>query len=157
METENQEQHSSMKDLREAAERGRKASSELDAMKREMAFLKAGVDLEKKAGQLLMKAYDGDLEPELIRAEAEELGAITGAAPTPVEEGQEIDTSTAERQALVQDSVAPEATTESPYDRGHREFQDMISNGSPKEDAAARFVSTVLEAAGQGDDRVINR
>ena len=156
METENQE-NTSIKDLREAAERGRKASSELDAMKREMAFLKAGVDLENKAGQLLMKAYDGDLEPELIRAEAEELGAITGAAPTPVAEAQEIDTSTAERQALVQDSVAPEATTESPYDRGHREFQDMINEGRPKEDAAARFVHTVLEAAGQGDERVTNR
>ena len=156
METENQE-NINIKDLREAAERGRKASSELDAMKREMAFLKAGVDLEKKAGQLLMKAYDGDLEPELIRAEAEELGAIVGPAPTPVEEVQEIDTSTAERQALVQDSVAPEATTESPYDRGHREFQDMLNDGRPKEDAAARFVHTVLEAAGQGDDRVINR
>ena len=156
METENQE-NTSIKDLREAAERGRKASSELDAMKREMAFLKAGVDLEKKAGQLLMKAYDGDLEPELIRAEAEELGAITGAAPTPVAEAQEIDTSTAERQALIQDSVAPEATTESPYDRGHREFQDMINEGRPKEDAAARFVHTVLEAAGQGDERVTNR
>ena len=156
METENQE-NTSIKDLREAAERGRKASSELDTMKREMAFLKAGVDLEKKAGQLLMKAYDGDLEPELIRAEAEELGAITGAAPTPVEEVQEIDTSTAERQALVQDSVAPEATTESPYDRGHREFQDMIADGRPKEDAAARFVHTVLEAAGQGDERVTSR
>ena len=156
METEDQE-NTSMKDLRDAAERGRKASQELDAMKREMAFLKAGVDLEKKAGQLLMKAYDGDLEPELIRAEAEELGAITGAAPTPVAEAQEIDTSTAERQALVQDSVAPEATTESPYDRGHREFQDMLNDGRPKEDAAARFVHTVLEAAGQGDDRVINR
>ena len=156
METENQE-NINIKDLREAAERGRKASSELDAMKREMAFLKAGVDLEKKAGQLLMKAYDGDLEPELIRAEAEELGAIVGPAPTPVEEVQEIDTSTAERQALVQDSVAPEATTESPYDRGHREFQEMLNDGRPKEDAAARFVHTVLEAAGQGDDRVINR
>ena len=156
METENQE-NTSIKDLREAAERGRKASSELDTMKREMAFLKAGVDLEKKAGQLLMKAYDGDLERELIRAEAEELGAVMGAAPTPVAEGQEIDTSTAERQALVQDSVAPEATTESPYDRGHREFQDMIADGRPKEDAAARFVHTVLEAAGQGDERVANR
>jgi hypothetical protein len=157
METENQEEHSSIKDLRDAAERGRKASQELDTMKREMAFLKAGVDLEKKAGQLLMKAYDGDLEPELIRAEAEELGAVMGAAPTPVEEVQEIDTSTAERQALVQDSVAPEATTESPYDRGHKEFQDMINEGRPKEDAAARFVHTVLEAAGQGDERVTNR
>ena len=156
METENQE-NINIKDLREAAERGRKASSELDAMKREMAFLKAGVDLEKKAGQLLMKAYDGDLEPELIRAEAEELGAVMGAAPTPVAEAQEIDTSTAERQALVQDSVAPEATTESPYDRGHREFQDMLNEGRPKEDAAARFVHTVLEAAGQGDERVTNR
>ena len=35
-----------IKELREAAERGRKAAQELDSMKREMAFLKAGVDTD---------------------------------------------------------------------------------------------------------------
>ena len=48
-----QEDTGGIKDLREAAERGKKATQENDALKREMAFLKAGVDTESKAGQLL--------------------------------------------------------------------------------------------------------
>lgn len=152
METQQDEQ-GSIKELRDAAERGRKASQELDAMKREMTFLKAGVNLDCKAGQLLLKAYDGDLEVDLIRAEAEELNAITSAPFAPeAEEG--IDTSTAERQALAQDSTPPEATTASPYETGHQQYKDMIEAGRPSEDAAAAFVSTILEAAGKGDDRV---
>ena len=67
---------SGIKDLRDAAERGRKATQELDDMKREMAFIKAGVDTDSKAGQLLYKAYDGELETELIQAEASELGIL---------------------------------------------------------------------------------
>ena len=59
----------SIKELRDAADRGKKATQELDAMKREMAFLKAGVDTDTKAGQLLYKAYDGELVTEAIQAE----------------------------------------------------------------------------------------
>ena len=58
-----------IKELRDAADRGKKATQELDAMKREMAFLKAGVDTDTKAGQLLYKAYDGELETAAIQAE----------------------------------------------------------------------------------------
>ena len=57
-----QEDAGSIKDLRDAADRGRKATQELDQVKREMAFLKAGVDTDTKAGQLLFKAYDGELD-----------------------------------------------------------------------------------------------
>lgn len=145
-----------IKDLRDAAERGRKATQELDEMKREMAFLKAGVDTESKAGQLLFKAYDGDLETESIQAEAAELGILkTEQSPAPVEEvDQEVGR---QRQELVSDSVPPDAQTESPYDIGHRQFQEMVQAGRPKEDAVARFVSTVIEAAGgpNPDSRVL--
>jgi len=148
----------SIKELRDAADRGKKATQELDAMKREMAFLKAGVDTDTKVGQLLYKAYEGDLETDAIRAEWSEL-VPEAAAPPPAETVDAIDTQIAEqRQELAGDSVPPENQTESPYDVGHREFKEMMDAGRPKEDSAARFVHTVLEAAGgdKPDPRVLS-
>ena len=147
-----------IKELRDAADRGRKATQELDAVKREMAFLKAGVDTDTKAGQLLFKAYDGELETELIQAEWSEL--VPGAAvPPPAEAVDATDTQVAgQRRELAGDSVPPGTQTESPYDAGHREFKAMMDAGRPKEDSAARFIHTVLEAAGGGspDQRVVS-
>jgi hypothetical protein len=148
-----------IKELREAAERGRKASQELDDMKREMAFLKAGVDTDSKAGQLLYKAYDGELDTDLLRAEAEELGILrdvpsqsSGLAQTDSSDEQ----ATRERKALADSHVPIEDTTESPYDAGHKQFRELVNAGRPTEDAAAAFVSTIIEAAVRGDDRVIS-
>jgi hypothetical protein len=150
-----------IKELRDAAERGKKASQELDSMKREMAFLKAGVDTDSKAGQLLYKAYDGELETDLLRAEAEELGILrdTQAAPTPTTDNNDVDRQgMEERRALAGDNVPPESQTESPYDAGHREFKAMMDAGRPKDDSAAKFVHKVLEAAGgdKPDPRVLS-
>ena len=148
----------SIKELRDAADRGKKATQELDAMKREMAFLKAGVDTDTKAGQLLYKAYDGELETAAIQAEWSEL--VPGvAAPPPAETVDATDTRVSQqRQDLAGDSVPPENQTESPYDAGHREFREMMDAGRPKEDSAAKFVHRVLEAAGgdNPDQRVIS-
>jgi len=142
----------SIKELRDAADRGKKATQELDAMKREMAFLKAGVDTDTKAGQLLYKAYDGDLETEAIQAEWSELVPAAAAPPPEPETVDATDTQVAEqRRDLAGDSVPPENQTESPYDAGHREFREMMDAGRPKEDSAARFIHTVLEAAGGAD------
>jgi len=142
----------SIKELRDAADRGKKATQELDAMKREMAFLKAGVDTDTKAGQLLYKAYDGDLETAAIQAEWSELVPAAAAPPPEPETVDATDTQVSQqRQDLAGDSVPPENQTESPYDAGHREFRTMMDEGRPKEDSAARFVHTVLEAAGGAD------
>ena len=149
----------SIKELRDAADRGKKASQELDAMKREMAFLKAGVDTDTKAGQLLYKAYDGDLETAAIQAEWAELVPAAAAPPPEPETVDTTDTQVSQqRQDLAGDSVPPENQTESPYDAGHREFREMMDAGRPKEDSAARFIHTVLEAAGGGspDQRVVS-
>ena len=66
------------KQLREA-ERTRKEASEamaeLSSLKREMAFTKAGIP-EHGTGNLLRKAYDGELTPEAIRKAAEEYGIL---------------------------------------------------------------------------------
>ena len=148
-----------IKELRDAAERGKKATQELDAVKREMAFLKAGVDTDTKAGQLLYKAYDGELETELIQAEWSELVPAAAAPPPEPETVDATDTQVAEqRRELAGDSVPPGTQTESPYDAGHREFKEMLDAGRPKEDSAARFIHTVLEAAGgdSPDPRVVS-
>ena len=147
----------SIKELRDAADRGKKASQELDSMKREMAFLKAGVDTDTKVGQLLYKAYEGELETDAIRAEWSEL-APTAASPTSEPDTTDDARVSRERQDLAGDSVPPENQTESPYDAGHRQFQEMVADGRPKDDSAARFVHTVLEAAGGAnpDPRVIS-
>jgi hypothetical protein len=159
-ESEVQEDTPSVKELRDAADRGRKATQELDDVKREMAFMKAGVDTDTKAGKLLLKAYDGELDVESIKAEAEELGLFKIAeAPKAVTQDRETDeVASVERQALADSSVPPENQTESPYDVGHRQFQEMMDAGRPKEDSAARFVHTVLEAAGgtNPDQRVLS-
>jgi hypothetical protein len=147
-----------IKELRDAADRGRKATQELDAMKREMAFLKAGVDTDTKAGQLLYKAYDGELETESIQAEWQELVPAAAAPSSEPETVDATDTQVAEqRRELAGDSVPPGNQTESPYDAGHREFKEMMDAGRPKEDSAARFIHTVLEAAGgdNPDQRVV--
>ena len=155
------QEYGGIKELRDAADRGKKASQELDDMKREMAFLKAGVDTDTKAGKLLFKAYDGELDTDLLRAEADELGILKGAEPLPPPEpdSTEADVRVAqERQNLAADQIAPENQTESPYDAGHREFREMLDAGRPKEDSAARFIHTVLEAAGgdSPDSRVVS-
>ena len=149
----------SIKELRDAADRGKKASQELDAMKREMAFLKAGVDTDSKVGQLLYKAYDGELVTESIQAEWAELSPGAAAPPSEPETVDVTDTQVAQqRQDLAGDNVPPENQTESPYDAGHREFREMLDAGRPKEDSAARFIHTVLEAAGgdSPDQRVVS-
>ena len=150
---------SGIKELRDAADRGKKATQELDAMKREMAFLKAGVDTDTKAGQLLYKAYDGELDTESIQAEWAELVPATAAPPPEPETVNSNDTQVAQqRKDRDGDSVPPENQTESPYDAGHREFREMVDAGRPTEDSAARFIHTVLEAAGGSnpDQRVLS-
>ena len=154
------EETGGIKELRDAADRGREAIQERDQLKREMAFMKAGVDTDSKAGQLLFKAYDGELETESIQAEWQELVPTSAPVEQP-EQAQdtvnEADTQVAEqRQALAEDSVSVEASTQSPYEQGFQEFKKAYDEGSPKEDSAARFVHTVLEAASQGDERVIS-
>src|ERR1019366_972961 len=75
-----------LKLLRQQLKESRGAAKEAASSKRELAFLKAGVDTETKAGKLLLKAYDGDLsDVEALKAEAAELGALRGPPPTGTE------------------------------------------------------------------------
>lgn len=58
----------------------RKQVAEAEAVKKELAFVKAGIDLTSPMAKYFVKGYDGDLSPEAIRLAAEEAQLIT---PTP--------------------------------------------------------------------------
>jgi hypothetical protein len=74
------ELESEVKSLRQQAEDAKSAQ-------RELAFVKAGVDLSSGMSKYFVKAYDGDLTPEAIRVAAAEANLIKPqetmqAAPT---------------------------------------------------------------------------
>lgn len=58
---------------RERAKEAEAAKAETEALKRELAFTKAGIP-ETGVGALLRKAYDGDTDPDAIRQAAAEYG-----------------------------------------------------------------------------------
>lgn len=59
--------------------------------KKELAFLKAGIDTSKGVGKLLAKTYDGDLDPEEIQAFAQEYG-IEGVTRDAAEDAESVET-----------------------------------------------------------------
>ena len=70
------------------AQRDLKASrAEAEAGKtatRELAFIRAGIDLKAPGAKSFVKAYDGDLTAEAITAAAVEDGIVTPEEPDPV-------------------------------------------------------------------------
>lgn len=133
---------------------------------RKLAFTAAGVDLESKAGQYLLKGYEGDLSVEAIRAEAEQANALKAVEPAaPGPPTQEPGTTTApedrgqasERSALATAATQPGAIEQrDPRTVGLEEFQKELANGAQRDDAAAQFVDRVIDAAAKGDKRVIH-
>lgn len=83
--SEGQETHDEPSELRKAADRGRAATAENETLKRELAFAKAGIDTDSKAGKMLLKSYEGDLTAEAIKAEAEEIGLFQPKVPASTE------------------------------------------------------------------------
>lgn len=61
---------------REAKAEAEKAMAEATAARRELAFAKAGIDVESGPGKLFARAYDGDATPEAVKAAALEYGII---------------------------------------------------------------------------------
>lgn len=90
------EESAVIKELREKANRTSAAEAEASALRREMAFDRAGVPTEGPASYF-RKAYDGEVTPEAIRAEAETAGLLSPAAPAvdPVEVQQATEVSSA--------------------------------------------------------------
>lgn len=146
-----------LKDLRRAAEEGRKATREAELARKELLFVKAGVDTDSKLGQLLFKSYDGELTVDAIKAEASELGAVASpAAPKAPVVGDDERQQGRERQDLASESGSPAALTEDhPNVVARKAFNDAMEAGTARDAAGAAAIKVIMEAANRGDSRVI--
>ena len=152
-------------DLRRAAEDGRKARAEAENLRRENAFLKAGVNLESPIGQGLLKYFDGELSVDKIREAAEPLGALAGVAPKAPEQPAADALTPAEQAAHNRISGAahggqPSASVtgdENPYDKAIRQHQRDLEEGMSRDRAGAKAMRTVIEAGLANDKRVMTK
>ena len=69
------------KALRRQANKAKKLEAELNTMKRELAFARAGLPMDDPKMTYFIKGYEGDLESDAIRSAALEAGFLQSAAP----------------------------------------------------------------------------
>jgi hypothetical protein len=108
-------------------------AKEAEAAKRELAFVKAGVDPDSAAAKYFVKGYDGELTAEAIRAAAEEASLIPS-------QKKEV---AAEQQAwnrVAQASRAGE-TSEAPVD-----YSQRINNAKSADEVMALLAQARAEA-----------
>lgn len=75
------------RDLEQKAAEAKQAKAEAEAAKRELALIKAGVNLDSPQGRLFAKGYDGAADVAAIKAAAIEYGVIESDEPSvPAEE-----------------------------------------------------------------------
>ena len=145
-----------LKELRQQAEAGRKALAEAEAARREIAFMKAGVDTDSKLGKLLMRTYEGELDVEAIQAEAREIGAIgapAANAETEVDEAERAQSRA--RNDLATGNTVERAEEPDPNKVGIAAFEAARANGEPRDVAAGAYLAEILKAAHNRDPRVI--
>jgi hypothetical protein len=69
-----------MRQLEKELKANQQALAEAEAIKREFAFVKAGVPMDSPMAKYFVKGYDGEFTPEAIRAAAEEANLIAKQA-----------------------------------------------------------------------------
>lgn len=79
----NDEQDETPRGLRAAAGKAKRLESENEALKRQLAFARAGIAGDDDRTRIFINGYDGDLDPARIREVAESTGFLQApAAPT---------------------------------------------------------------------------
>ncbi|TXH55385.1 MAG: hypothetical protein E6Q97_08925 [Desulfurellales bacterium] len=146
--------------LRTAAEEGRKA-------KRELAFAKAGVDVDSPLGGLFMKGYDGEVTADAIKASWAEISPTTPepAATEPAAQAPQAQAQHAvDPRVVIQQGgnadpagLRPDLEAIHPGQLGARMVQEVrrdpsLAPGVVPEDM---FFSSVFGAAVKGDPRVV--
>lgn len=152
-----EEDQPDIRSLRKAAEAGKKAQDELQQMKRELMFAKAGIDTSSKIGGLLFKTWEGD-DIDALKSEAMDLGIGPSVQAAPRTEVPAEERSQQEfRQTLGrgQSGAVTEMPEIDPYEDAYRLFQDARKAGTPSDDAALAAIDRVLVAAASGDKRAI--
>lgn len=78
-----------MKQLEADLATERQRAAEGDQARRELAFMKVGIDLSTPTGKLFAKAYDGDASVDAIREAAVEYGLVQAPSPVTADESEQ--------------------------------------------------------------------
>lgn len=146
--------------LRESARKGQHAVAENTDLKRQILFMKAGIDLDTKLGKMLYRTFEGN-DLDALKAEATELGML-GNSPSQADLDAEAERSAEDtRRSSAQQSLsggrAGAPTIEEGLDPRHaalESFQIDLRQGVDRDEAQQNAISKVLSAAANGDRRV---
>lgn len=155
----------SLKDLRSAADEGRRA-------KRELAFVKAGIDTDTPLGAMFATAYDGDLTKDAI---AEQWQKIAPPANEPTQEltPEQQQAALEEQQRMEEQATregaqdrarrgiasapaeAPPTETVDPLKTGYDQFHQNLADGIDRERAGKPVLEAIIGSAVAGDKRFV--
>ena len=153
-----EEETNEVSELRKAAEGGKAAKAEAALARKELAFVKAGINTDTKPAQALLRAYDGDLDAEAIRAEAKEWSLLPGdSEPEPEPEVDEAPSAAMEQQEM-RDALDGRVADTQPksvggVDAAFKQFEEDREEGRSMLDATNRAFGAVIKAAAQGDSQ----
>ena len=148
------------KRLREYASRQEKAAKEAEGVKRENAFLRAGIDLSTRLGSAFAQTYVGKLDDiEAIRADAKDfdpriLGTTETESAPATQEGQAAPvpetTGTQERGALADGALPAGAVTSNVRQESIDQARKVIDQGAQWEVGAGELVAMRARAVLDG-------
>lgn len=98
-----------IRNLRRAAKASKKLQAELQQIKRELAFAKAGLPLDDPKMNYFVKGYEGDLEAEAIREAALAAGFLAPPAPAPAQAEPQVQQVAAAQQRIMAASAGATA------------------------------------------------
>ena len=142
-------------DLAAAKAAASRAKKREDATKREMVFVKAGIDTDTPKGQAALKAYDGELNKDAVSAW---YGDVFGAPAIKGDEPSAAEVALTEDRQYVATGGDPGPTSEShehPHTEGIARAGEVWRQTFDVDKAAAAFLGPVFTAAAQGDPRVL--
>ncbi len=135
-------------------ERADTATAELEAAKRELAFVRAGVNLDSPMGRLFVKGYDGESTLDATTAAWGEVAGIDTPDPVITDVDRAVATG---RQDLSTGALVDAG--DRPLVPGHEAAlqagRETLAKGRSRDDALGAFVGSVIASAAQGDKSVI--
>lgn len=155
--TEEQGENPNLRHLREKAEQADAARAAEAQLRKEVAFLKAGIDTDSKLGGLLFKTYEGDLSDlDSLKKEATEIGALKAEEPvaeTPAEDSEP--TGSDQRRQLADGAPADTGEKLHPWTEAQKVYDRAMSDGETWEESAGLALNSLANAAMRGDPRAI--
>ena len=153
-------------ELRKAAEEGSKAKRENELLRKQMAFLKAGVDTDSKPGQALLANYAGDLTTDAIVAEATDWGLVKSpTTPTETDSEPAAAAEAPDRSAEIELQEMRDAASGQPapneapevdaYKSVFADFEKDREGGYSQTDATNRAIGRLVQKAAAGDPTAI--